>query len=315
MSEPIAAVVVNYNAGPCIGPCLASLRRAGAAPRVVVDNGSADGSRRAATDADPEHRWIASGGNIGFGRAANLGVGETRTPYVLVCNPDLEVSADTLTVLAERLDTEPGLGLVGPRVLNRDGSTYPSARTFPNLVDAMGHGLLGLAVPNNRFTRRYRLLDWDHHNPARVDWVSGSCFLVRRAAWDAVGGFDRAYFMYMEDVDLCWRIGSAGWTVGYEPATTIVHDQGVSASHHPYRMLLAHHRSLWRFAERTTTGPRRLALPVIAVGLVARLGVASLQHRVGRPEAAVPPPAPVSSGGGDDRGSGPSEPAQPGSVP
>ena len=86
--------------------------------------------------------------------------------------------------------------------------------------------------------------------------MSGACFLVRREAWDAVGGFDPSYFMYMEDVDLCWRLGRAGWGVGYEPAARVLHVQGVSTNRHPYRMLAAHHRSMWRFAWRTTTGAR-----------------------------------------------------------
>jgi N-acetylglucosaminyl-diphospho-decaprenol L-rhamnosyltransferase len=88
--------------------------------------------------------------------------------------------------------------------------------------------------------------------------------------------------MYLEDVDLCRRIGAAGWAVSYEPGASVTHVQGVSASRHPYRMLVAHHRSLWRFARQTTTGARRLALPVVAVGLVARLAVAGAQHRLTR---------------------------------
>jgi N-acetylglucosaminyl-diphospho-decaprenol L-rhamnosyltransferase len=156
-------------------------------------------------------------------------------------------------------------------------------RTFPDLVDAVGHGLFGMVAPNNRFTRRYRLLDWDHRQPARVDWVSGACFLVRREAWDAVGGFDPSYFMYMEDVDLCWRLGRAGWAVGYQPAAGVLHVQGVSANRHPYRMLAAHHHSMWRFAWRTTRGAKRAALPVVAFGLVGRLAVATVEHRLGDP--------------------------------
>ena len=111
-----------------------------------------------------------------------------------------------------------------------------------------------------------------------MDWVSGACLLARRAAWDAVQGFDPSYFMYMEDVDLCWRVRRAGWEVGYEPAAVVTHIQGVSANQRPYRMLAAHHRSMWRFARATTTGIRRAALPVIGAGLVARMAVVSARH-------------------------------------
>ena len=142
-----------------------------------------------------------------------------------------------------------------------------------------------MVAPGNRFTRRYRLLDWDHRQPQRVDWVSGACFLARRDAWDAVGGFDPAYFMYMEDVDLCWRLARAGWGVGYEPGAEVIHVQGVSTNQHPYRMLAAHHRSMWRFARRTTVGHDRAVLPLVAVGLAARLVVATVRHGLGRDPA------------------------------
>jgi N-acetylglucosaminyl-diphospho-decaprenol L-rhamnosyltransferase len=104
--------------------------------------------------------------------------------------------------------------------------------------------------------------------------VSGALFLTRRQAWDELGGFDPGYFMYMEDVDLCWRAGRAGWGVGYEPSAEVGHEQGVSADQHPYRMIAAHHRSLWRFARRSAGDRRRLLLPVVAAGLVVRTVVA-----------------------------------------
>ncbi len=276
----VSAVVVNYHAGGHLDACLASLRAAGVGERVVVDNGSAPGAAAGARRTDPDLRWIDAGGNVGYGAAANRGAQETSRPLVLVCNPDLVVDAGAVEALVARLAADPGLGLVGPLVRNPDGSVYPSARTFPDLVDALGHGALGLLAPGNRFTARYRMLDWDHARPARVDWVSGACILARRTAWGDIGGFDPAYFMYLEDVDLCWRAWEAGWAVGYEPGATVTHVQGVSAGRHPYRMLLAHHRSLWRFARQTTAGTRRLVLPVVAVGLVGRFAVAVAAHRL-----------------------------------
>ncbi len=279
--DGVVAVVVNYNAASHLGPCLSSLAAAGVAVQVVVDNGSKDRSERVVEEAGVGACWVPTGANLGYGRAANRGAlarPAAGARYLLVCNPDLEVDADAVRILQAALEKDPALGVVGPRIVNADGSLYPSARTFPDLVDAIGHGLLGIVSPNNPFTRRYRLLDWDHAEPAAVDWVSGACFLVRREAWESVSGFDPSYFMYMEDVDLCWRLGRAGWRVGYEPAAEVMHVQGVSADRHPYRMLAAHHWSMWRFAWRTTTGARRGALPVVAVGLGGRF-VAAAAHR------------------------------------
>jgi N-acetylglucosaminyl-diphospho-decaprenol L-rhamnosyltransferase len=277
----VAAVVVSYNARDHLERCLTSLASAGVTQIVVVDNGSTDGSNSVAKAAGAE--WIDAGGNLGYGKAANRGAASPAAAgahYLLVCNPDLEVEPGAVGILSAALDADPSIGAVGPRIVNRDGSLYPSARTFPNMVDAIGHGLAGLVAPRNRFTRRYRMLDWDHAAAAKVDWVSGACFLARRTAWDGVGGFDPAFFMYMEDVDLCWRMHAAGWLIGYEPKAEVLHVQGVSADLHPYRMLVAHHRSLWLFARRTTAGGQRLALPIVLVGLVARLVVAVLRRRL-----------------------------------
>jgi N-acetylglucosaminyl-diphospho-decaprenol L-rhamnosyltransferase len=208
--------------------------------------------------------------NLGYGAAANRGVAATSSKYVLVLNPDTVVEPGMVKTLVAALERDPELGLVGPRLDNHDGTLYPSAREFPKLGDAIGHAFLVDVAPNNRFTRRYRMLDWDHREPRRVDWVSGACFLARRAALDAVGGFDEAYFMYLEDVDLCWRLGRAGWRAGYEPTAGIMHVQGVSTARAPYRMLLAHHRSMLRFWWRSTTPSHRLLAPVVAAGVAVR---------------------------------------------
>ena len=105
---------------------------------------------------------------------------------------------------------DPRLAVVGPRIDNPDGSLYPSARRFPKMADAAGHAFLGMVWRGNPFTRRYRMLDWDHAQAGPVDWVGGACMLVRRTAFEQVGGFDPAYFMYVEDVDLCWRLRPGG---------------------------------------------------------------------------------------------------------
>jgi N-acetylglucosaminyl-diphospho-decaprenol L-rhamnosyltransferase len=287
----VAAIVVNYNAAGHIGACLRSIAANGITEVVVVDNNSTDDSRSVV--ASHGASWSPAGSNLGYGRAANAGAkskAACSAEFLLVCNPDVELFPGSVARLAEVLTDDPSLGIVGPAITNPDGTLYPSARTFPDMVDAIGHGLFGPVAPRNPFTRRYRLLDWDHASLATVDWVSGACFLARRKAWDAVGGFDPSYFMYMEDVDLCWRLGHAGWGVAYEPSARVLHVQGVSADRHPYRMLAAHHRSMWRFAIRSTSGARRALLPLVGVGLVARLGVVSLLHRLGRPSGGLEAP-------------------------
>jgi N-acetylglucosaminyl-diphospho-decaprenol L-rhamnosyltransferase len=151
-------------------------------------------------------------------------------------------------------------------------------------VDAGGHALLGIFRPDNRFTRSYQRNDLDQASggPVEVDWVSGACFLVRRSAFEQVGGFDESYFMYAEDVDLCWRLRQEDWSAAYVPAAEVTHRQGVSTDHHPYRMIVEHHRSLLRFAVRSSRGWRRGALPVVALGIGIRAGLACLARISGR---------------------------------
>lgn len=274
----VGAVVVNHNARDVLLACVRSLRAEGVRQVVVADNASVDGSAGALAASDPDVVYLASSRNAGYGAGANRGMVRLGTEMVLVCNPDLVVHPGAIARLTAALDADPRLAFVGPRLENPDGSLYPSARSFPSLVDAAGHAFLGLVVPGNRFSRRYKLLDWDHAGARQVDWVSGACFLARRQALEALGGFDESYFMYLEDVDLCWRAGQAGWRVSYQPAAVVTHEQGVSTNRHPYRMILAHHCSILRFAWRTTTGPRRLLLPLVAVGLVVRVGLAWVQR-------------------------------------
>jgi N-acetylglucosaminyl-diphospho-decaprenol L-rhamnosyltransferase len=284
----VSAVVVNYNARDHLLECLRSLRDDGVEEIIVVDNGSVDGSVEAVARADSAVALVPTGGNLGFGSAANRGLAVARGEYVAVLNPDVVVEPGTTKALAEALDRDARLGAVGPRVDNPDGTLYPSARAFPSLGDAVGHAFLGFVAPANRFSRRYRLLDWDHGSARDVDWVSGTYVLLRREAVAEAGPFDEGYFMYVEDVDLCWRLWAAGWRVGYEPAGRVIHTVGASSELAPYRMIAAHHRSLLRFAARTARGPRRLLVPVVAVGLGVRTVLAWLQRaRRGKPHASL----------------------------
>lgn len=275
-----SAVVVNYKALDHLLRCLASLRAEGVEDIVVADNASGDGSEAAVRAADPAVAFVQTGANLGMGAGNNRGATHTDAtkPYLLCINPDALLQPGALEALVAVFEARPEVGIVGPRIVDADGVLYPSVRTFPTLVDSIGHAFLGLVWAGNPFTRRYRMLDWDHDRAGDVDWVSGSCFLIRRTTWDELGGFDEGYFMYAEDSDLCWRARQAGWTVAFEPAAEAVHVQGVSTDRHPYRMIAAHHRAILRFAARTTTGPTRLLLPVMAVALAVRTPLAWL-HR------------------------------------
>ena len=244
----------------------------------MIDNGSRDGSVDKMLAAHPGVRVIRAPGNVGYSRAANLGTAATKAPIVAVLNPDTELEHGAAAAMSARLAHEPRLGAVGPRLRNLDGTDYPSARSMPSIGVAIGHGILGMWWPRNRFTARYRQLDADPTRPRLVDWVSGAAIWLRRSALDEVGGWDERYFMYLEDTDLCWRLRRAGWEVAYEPTAVVVHVQGASASRRPYRMLLEHHRSAWRFARVRFTGARAALLPLAAVYFAIRAVMAMAEH-------------------------------------
>lgn len=282
--DRVAAVIVNYNAGDYLVECVRSLRDADVAHIVVADNSSSDGSLAALRAADPDVTVVETGGNFGYGGGVNRGaVSVPAGPDVLlVCNPDLVIEPPAVKALVAAIDADPVLGLVGPRIHNADGSLYPSARTVPGPFDAVGHAFLGIVMPNNRFTRRYRMLDVDQSVPRRVHWVSGACFAIRREVFDRIGGFDEQFYMYLEEVDLCSRARAAGAAIGYEPAARIMHVGGVSTRQLPYRMLAEHHRSVMRWWLTNHKGWQRVFAPAIALGLAVRFVLAAFVRLLGR---------------------------------
>jgi N-acetylglucosaminyl-diphospho-decaprenol L-rhamnosyltransferase len=286
-----AAVVVNYEAGELLVQCVDSLladASAGGPPRiVVVDNGSADGSVAELRRRHPDVDVRRAGGNVGYARAANAGIAATDQPIVAVFNPDIVLAPGSAGAIVSRFEAETDLGAVGPVLENPDGSIYPSARSFPSLTDAVGHGALGLVWPTNPYSTRYRQLDADPSRARDVDWVSGAAIWLRREALETIDGWDEGYFMYGEDLDLGWRLRRMGWRVAFEPGARVVHVQGVSTDRHPYRMILEHHRSLLRFASKRWTGARRvlLAPAVVFLGLRALLAMA---HRAVAPGTRSP---------------------------
>ncbi|MFI5047608.1 MAG: glycosyltransferase family 2 protein [Acidimicrobiia bacterium] len=268
-----AAVVITFESGDLLLGAVDSLladASAGVPEIVVVDNGSTDGSVARLRASRPSVRVVEPDRNLGYAAGANAGIVYTRAPVVVVCNADLVARAGTAATVLERFASEPGIAAVGPRVVDVHGVTYPSARAQPAIADAVGHALLGAWRPDNRFTRRYHQRGIDPSTGRDVDWVSGAAIWLRRSALDSIGGWDEAYFMYVEDVDLCWRLRRAGWRVAYEPRGLVTHVQGASTALRPLRMIVEHHRSWYRFADRRWEGPRRLLLVPVAAFLALR---------------------------------------------
>jgi N-acetylglucosaminyl-diphospho-decaprenol L-rhamnosyltransferase len=281
---PLRVVVVTYSPGPTLASFLSSLSRATASRYEVVlaDNGSRDGAPERAAAAEPGRVELRpTGGNLGYGRAANAGARGAEGAWLLVANPDVTWTPGALDALLDAGARWPQAGALGPLIRTPDGALYPSARSFPSLGRGIGHALFGWWWPANPWTASYRR---EHGEPveATTGWLSGSCLLLRREAFEAVGGFDPAYFMYFEDLDLCERLAHAGWASVHVPSAVVTHEGGHATRTVSGRMLRAHHRSAYRYLSRRYPGPRwapvRLAL---AVGLLSRYLLSLLVSRVG----------------------------------
>jgi hypothetical protein len=239
----VGAVVVSWNVRELLGACLASLRAATVPTRVVVvDNASHDGSAEMVRSAFPEAHLVASDRNLGFTRGNNVGLaalgilpsaGAPRgqpPPYVLLLNPDAELMPGALEALLDYLGARPGVGAVGPLLLNPDGSVQSSRRRFPTpLTGLLESTPLAWRWPANPWARRYHMVDVPPTVAGPVDWVTGAAVLLRSAALAAVGGFDEGYFMYSEELDLCRRLAAAGWPTHFAPGARVLHHEGQSS--------------------------------------------------------------------------------------
>jgi len=268
VENDVVAVVVDYHADQFLIECVDSLFDNGVSQVVVVENGEVGSVPAALLDHDVI--LVSPGVNLGYGRGVNRGVAVARaTPFVLVSNPDVVVHDGAVAALVSYLDHHRDVALVGPTILRPDGTVYPSKRVFPNPVLAGVHALLAPLWPNNPATRRYR----SAHTDGRVDWVSGACFLVRRAAFEEVGGFDERYFMFAEDMALCWALLEHGYHIAAESEAVVTHVEGVSRARVSREMVIAHHKSALRFEMQTARGWRRLLVPVAAIVLSLRLAL------------------------------------------
>jgi N-acetylglucosaminyl-diphospho-decaprenol L-rhamnosyltransferase len=229
----VAVAVVSWNTRDLLVACLESMRAEADTGRLdvwVVDNGSGDGSVEAVREGFPWVRLVVAERNLGFGAAVNLVAARTATTWIAPANADVQLEAGALGALLAAAEADPGAGAVAPKLVLPDGSVQPSIQPFPSLRLALLRNLHVHRVSRGVAERLCLRGAWEPERGARADWATGAFMIVRRAAWDAVGGFDAEQWMYSEDLDLCWRLHRAGWGVRYEPRAVVHHVHGASAA-------------------------------------------------------------------------------------
>jgi GT2 family glycosyltransferase len=250
----VSFVLVNYKLGEQLTECLQSLRAVQDEVEcefVVVDNSPPEASRLLADSGFRNLRVVSNPQNSGYASACNIGAGVARAPYVWFLNPDVRYVEGMVRGMLDWMDRNPGVSLMGPRILNLDGTRQYSARSFPNWTLAFAHrnSLLTRVFPSNPFTSRYLRTNLNGV-VTDVDWASGCCLLARKETFDALGGFDEGYFLFFEDVDLSHRAMQLGRRCVYYPGVAFTHAIGGSRAHLPDCGVLARHFSAQRYFTR-----------------------------------------------------------------
>jgi GT2 family glycosyltransferase len=247
----VSALVVSYNAKDQLLRCLQAFFTNSDVPveAVVVDNDSSDGSAAAVTDEFPQATVLAQPKNVGYGRAANLGLERCQGRFVLMLSSEVTVGPQAVGRMADFLMTRPDAGAVGPRLLLPEGRLDPDARRAFPMPRTMFYRTVGLSklFPKSPRFGRYNMGHVPESDVHEMDAGSGACLMVRMAALDRVGFFDPRYFMYGEDVDLCYRLKLGGWKVFYLPSAGATHHVSPATPATERQMSYERHRSMWTY--------------------------------------------------------------------
>jgi N-acetylglucosaminyl-diphospho-decaprenol L-rhamnosyltransferase len=292
MAEALEVIIVSYRCEDLLRDCLQSLRDHPPERPMsvhVVDNASGDGTAEMAAREFPEFTLTVNAENLGFSAANNVAIRAGDAPYVLALNPDTRVTDGALERLSELLDERSDVGIAGPRLELEDGSfDHAAKRSFPTPIGALGH-FTGLGRREGAGGRlaQYRATELAEEIAGPVDAVNGAFMLMRRSALDQVGLFDEGYWMYMEDLDLCYRFKERGWIVWYEPSATVIHVKaGTSGEHRSWRLNRAFHYGMYRFyrdhyAPRARPAERAL----VYAGIGGKLVISATRSAVARSAA------------------------------
>ena len=247
----VSVIIVNWNGRAMLERCIESILGHPTRPTleiIVVDNGSEDDSAAAVRSRFPGVRLIENGVNAGFAKGNNIGIEASAGRYVCLANSDILVREGSIDRLYDFIESNPGAGIVGPRVLFPDGSLQDSCRRFPTLwselVLASG---IPMFFPKASWLRLEHMTDFDHRSDREVDYLAGCFLLARRSAVERVGLLDERFFIYQEEVDWCFRFRQAGWKILFTPSAEVIHHHAASSSKDPVRFSVEQQKALRKY--------------------------------------------------------------------
>lgn len=251
----VSVLIVSYNVKQYLLHAIDTVRASnynGHIEIIVTDNNSYDGSAEALKQSHPAVQIIANTENVGFGKAVNQGAEIATGDYLLILNPDTIIEESTIATFVEYMQSKPQVGMIGPKILNADGTLQPACkRSFPRPMVALPK-LLGLSklFPKSKWAGKYNLTYLDPDEIHSVDAISGSCMFVRKTIFEEIMGFDERFFMFGEDIDLCYQIKNKGFEIHYVPTAKIIHFHGESVKSAPYDSIQAFYSAMVLFADK-----------------------------------------------------------------
>jgi N-acetylglucosaminyl-diphospho-decaprenol L-rhamnosyltransferase len=272
---PMSIVVVSYNSRELLRACLASIESEQSGQVTVIDNVSSDGSDEMVAQDFPWVKLIKNKKNDGYSGAANLAIASCSSKYVLLLNSDTLLRPGTLQALTGYLDQHPEVAIAGPSLVNPDGMHQASCFPFPTPLNILRReSSLSKIWSDNLSTGLPRFTQ-------SVPWVLGAALAIRLHAFESVGGFDPSFFMYYEEVDLCYRLNKSGWQTHFVPEAIVTHIGGASTKQQRTAMAIHLYKSLCHFYRQHYSRRQRFQLKLVLTYLMLRNIVKEI-FRIGR---------------------------------
>lgn len=259
----LSIIIVNFNGGKVLGTCLSSIFRETrdlSYEVILVDNASTDGSVEEVERTYPAVRILRNGTNRGFAAANNIAIREASGEYLLLLNPDTEILDGAIQKTAASMESRPGAGIAGCKLLYADRTVQPSVRGYPSILGAfLDATFLHVLLPRTWIVRGKGICSFDHFRAQEVDWVIGAYFMIRRSTVDRIGLLDEQFWIYGEETDYCQRAKDAGLETWYFPGGVVVHYWGGMTAYN-LRVIVWLHIGVKLYVDKHFRGVRRFVI-------------------------------------------------------
>ena len=251
----LSCIIVNYKNSESLKCCLDSIYQTIQEIEfeiIIIDNSGKDSGLQSIEENYPKVQIINNPTNVGFSKANNQAAKIALGEFLLFLNPDTILKKQTINSMFKYICSHWGIGTLGPKVLNPDGSLQYSCRRYPTLWTGLfnHYSILSRLFPQNSFTSQYLMLDFDHNETSQVDWLSGCCLMVPKIVFEGVNGFDENYFLFNEDIDLCRMVRKTGKEIIYFPEAKVVHKISTSNRKTTAKVIIQRHLGMMYYFKK-----------------------------------------------------------------